>query len=525
MQRNYILPSEVTYKFDHDCRNESTKFKERSLHFDVSVFTSMMSRTKTSLNSFYDKTLYQPEVLGLKSESSSFFNENRSKNKCLKEIALNNNPKANYGNIIWSNSITCASNGDMFLVDRFEHRVLVFNKEFIYKYQIGSKGSNCGEFDEPTDACISESGKLYVADKNNSRVQIFSEAKRNRESKGVKLSTSLSFGFDGLFTLPSTPKTFATAKTATTKATAKTKIFRTTGEFCYQNYIELDDKPIKLCSSPFSGTMAVSTEKGIIFILNEFNEIIAYLKMNRPVAHYNISNFFLDEFGENLTVFHQHELDAVIKMKKYSVQPKKLLNPIKKNLNSPSVPYKMELNDTKILETTYSPGIKLNRIGCVKLSIDSKHFLVFDALNLNLLEYDCQGEFQRIVLKAEEHLGKVLAFDFNGDHLVTSEIFTNRNSIFDYQKKKNISTNLSKSAIGLHDESTRHETHKRELSKAHNFKLKLFRYMNCQCHKHLDVNQSLNEFRKLPKSGVDLRKSLSVIENDDFETFAKSLHF
>ena len=114
---------------------------------------------------------------------------------------------------------------------------------------------------------------------------------------------------------------------------------------------------------------------GIIFILNEFNEIIAYLKMNRPVAHYNISNFFLDEFGENLTVFHQHELDAVIKMKKYSVQPKKLLNPIKKNLNSPSVPYKMELNDTKILETTYSPG---NHLLFLTSSNYYKHIIKFN---------------------------------------------------------------------------------------------------------------------------------------------------
>ncbi len=44
-----------------------------------------------------------------------------SSNKVIKEIVVNDEKK-NYGNIIWSNSIACASNGDIFMVDRFEHR-------------------------------------------------------------------------------------------------------------------------------------------------------------------------------------------------------------------------------------------------------------------------------------------------------------------------------------------------------------------------------------------------------------------
>ena len=162
-----------------------------------------------------------------------------------------NNDKANYGNLIWSNSLTCASNGDVFLVDRFEHRILVFNKEFIYKYSIGSKGSEPGEFDEPSDVCMNESGKLYVADKNNKRLQIFSESKqRNRrgDTKSVKLSAS--FGC------------ISGSHTPNTTTIAKTKIFRASGEFAYQNYIELEDKPVKLCSAPFSGIMGVSTKNG-----------------------------------------------------------------------------------------------------------------------------------------------------------------------------------------------------------------------------------------------------------------------
>ena len=148
----------------------------------------------------------------------------------------------------------------------------MFNKELIFKYQIGSKGSDSSQFDEPCDICIGESGKLYVADKNNSRVQIFSESKRNRESKGVKLGTSLSFGLDGLFSASPTKSTKSVRS-----PTAKTKMFKTTGEFCFHNYIELDDKPIKLCSAPFSGNMAVSTKHGEFSFGMAFRGVASYM--------------------------------------------------------------------------------------------------------------------------------------------------------------------------------------------------------------------------------------------------------
>ena len=180
----------------------------------------------------------------------------------MKEIILNaGNSNNNFGDVFWSNSIACSTNGDIFVADRFDNRVLVFNKEFIYKYQFGSKGPNTGQFNEPADICFSESGKLFIADKNNYRIQIYSEVKKNRESKGVKMATSLSFHFENLFAGLETPHTMKTAKSQTT---VKSKSVRVGGEYCYHNYIDLDDKPVKLCSSPFSGIMAVSTINGMV---------------------------------------------------------------------------------------------------------------------------------------------------------------------------------------------------------------------------------------------------------------------
>ena len=78
MRRSFVLPSEIMVHRDHDCRAESTKFKCRSTLFDASLFSTLMSRTKSSINLLYDNSMYQPEALyKLKSESSNSLAENR----------------------------------------------------------------------------------------------------------------------------------------------------------------------------------------------------------------------------------------------------------------------------------------------------------------------------------------------------------------------------------------------------------------------------------------------------------------
>jgi hypothetical protein len=234
----------------------------------------------------------------------------------------------------------------------------------------------------------------------------------------------------------------------------------------------------------------------MIFVFNEWNEITAYLKLRRPLELANILSFCLDDFGQRLTHFQHDDLEQTIKLRVYQTQAK---NPVER---SGKQPYKMHLIDEKDLQTNYFPGrcihsiqteqsralkplnlqgIRLTRVTSVKLSLDSKHFLIFDSLNLNLLEFDLSGRFTRIVLKAEERLGQVLAFDFNGDHLVTSEIDPNKRSLLEEERKR------TKSSQDLSLEGTLSEIERRKLSKAHVFKLRTFRYMECQCHRHLDA--------------------------------------
>lgn len=156
--------------------------------------------------------------------------------------------------------------------------------------------------------------------------------------------------------------------------------------------------------------------------------------------------------------------------------------------------------------------------------MDSKHYIIYDALNLNLLEYDLEGKFKRVVLKAEEHLGNVLAFDFAGDHIITSEVIFNKRSLLEVQRAKAKSQMNLRLGVKLNDGlSSRAEENAKNISKAHVFKLKLFKYMDCPCHKNMETTMNLNEFSKTTKSAT-FQKSLSFLENDDFD-FMKSQQF
>ncbi len=69
------------------------------------------------------------------------------------------------------------ASGDVWVVDRGNHRVQQFNSAGVYQSQFGSNGSGNGQFDQANGIAISSTnGNIYVADRNNERVQIFNSA-------------------------------------------------------------------------------------------------------------------------------------------------------------------------------------------------------------------------------------------------------------------------------------------------------------------------------------------------------------
>jgi DNA-binding beta-propeller fold protein YncE len=62
----------------------------------------------------------------------------------------------------------------VYVADTVRHVVDVFSPEGKFMETIGSRGSQPGQFNFPTQLCVDKNGKLYVSDTLNYRIQIFS---------------------------------------------------------------------------------------------------------------------------------------------------------------------------------------------------------------------------------------------------------------------------------------------------------------------------------------------------------------
>ena len=69
--------------------------------------------------------------------------------------------------------IALASNGDMYIVDGVNNRVIVLGKDGRWKFDFGSAGRGPGKFLYPLGVEISDDGKVFIADSGNHRIQVF----------------------------------------------------------------------------------------------------------------------------------------------------------------------------------------------------------------------------------------------------------------------------------------------------------------------------------------------------------------
>lgn len=70
-------------------------------------------------------------------------------------------------------ALAFAPDGTVFVTDRFNHRVQHFSATGTYLGQFGSSGSGNGQFNEPYGVAVAAGGTVYVGDSQNRRVQYF----------------------------------------------------------------------------------------------------------------------------------------------------------------------------------------------------------------------------------------------------------------------------------------------------------------------------------------------------------------
>ena len=72
--------------------------------------------------------------------------------------------------------LTVAPSGDVFVTDgQFNSRIVHFSGEGIYKHAWGANGSGPGQFKVPHSIAMDSTGRLFVADRDNSRIAIFDQ--------------------------------------------------------------------------------------------------------------------------------------------------------------------------------------------------------------------------------------------------------------------------------------------------------------------------------------------------------------
>lgn len=70
--------------------------------------------------------------------------------------------------------VAVGRDGDLYVLDGVNNRVVVFNATGEYSFQFGSRGSNLGQMFFPLGITTTPDGKVYVADSGNHRFQVFS---------------------------------------------------------------------------------------------------------------------------------------------------------------------------------------------------------------------------------------------------------------------------------------------------------------------------------------------------------------
>jgi DNA-binding beta-propeller fold protein YncE len=94
--------------------------------------------------------------------------------KVLLTVGTPNEAGADQTHMNQPNDVAIAANGDLYVSDGYGNdRVVVFDKAGKYLRSWGKLGGGPGEFSQPHSIALDSKGRVYVADRNNVRIQVF----------------------------------------------------------------------------------------------------------------------------------------------------------------------------------------------------------------------------------------------------------------------------------------------------------------------------------------------------------------
>jgi sugar lactone lactonase YvrE len=104
--------------------------------------------------------------------------------------------------------VAVSPSGEFYISDGYGNsRIMKFNAAGKLIHTWGHKGRNPGEFDTPHALCLDNSGKLYLSDRGNSRIQVFDgEGKFLEEWRDYPPIDGLAFGSQQSLGLPCGPE-------------------------------------------------------------------------------------------------------------------------------------------------------------------------------------------------------------------------------------------------------------------------------------------------------------------------------
>ena len=374
----------------------------------------------------------------------------------MKQIESGGDGEEEYDEMKWPNSVICTSFGDIVVCDTLNHRILVFTRNLLYKYSIGSKGNFHGQFDEPVDVAIGVTNNLLIADKNNNRIEVYEEHLVFHRSKTkinafIRTQTTVETNPDG------------------TKSAIVTNSSRSNSlQFKYKDSIRLDDQPVKICISSVTAIFLVTTRNGSIFIFNASYRNLCSYKLTEHVDLFDMRNFCIHKNGNELIMlknvedtpklmYYQFQDNLMSKLRNVGMNKSEEIA----NLN------KINLVKSVDIQRFYYSGICMERGLHMKQTPDNNHIVIYDSKNLCVLIYDLEGIFMKVLFHSYDCLEQLLAMTFSPEgHFITCE-YEIRNSIIKSPSRLGTTRSLSSAFV-----------------RRYIFKIKIYRYLDCDCHRN-----------------------------------------